>query len=156
MASASRLVEVQELLLDTQASGYDDASYVPGTSHAALEGHPHAAMEYVALYTHFVNGSKCTHAECVRALKGLVLPRASHSGELALAGTRCLLPMLLAAPVLLAHAVVTVLQSCTLSPLHFLCIYLVYVCMPAPCAATCRCPSLCSRWAGYFNVQRPI
>ena len=29
-----------------------------------------------------------TQAECVRALKGLALPRASHSGDIALSGSR--------------------------------------------------------------------
>ena len=42
----------------------------------------------------------------MRARKGLVLPRASHSGEIAMAGSRRLRSMLVAAPVLFAHAVV--------------------------------------------------
>ncbi len=46
-------------------------------------------------------------AECVRALKGLALPRASHSSEIALSGSRRLRSTLAAAPVLFAHAVVT-------------------------------------------------
>ena len=40
-------------------------------------------------------------------LKGLALPRASHSGEIALAGSSRLRSTLAAAPVLFAHAVVT-------------------------------------------------
>ncbi len=47
-------------------------------------------------------------AECVHALKGLVLPRASHSGDIALTGSRRLHSTLAAAPVLFAHAAVTV------------------------------------------------
>ena len=53
----------------------------------------------------------CMHAESVRELKGLSLPRAtawSHSGEIALAGSRHLLSTLSAASGLFAHAVVTV------------------------------------------------
>ena len=53
------------------------------------------------------NSSK---AECVRAQKGLALPRASHSGEIALAGSRRLRSTLAAAPVLFAHAVVTEIE----------------------------------------------
>ena len=52
----------------------------------------------------FTNVSK---AECVHALKGLTLLRASHSSEIALAGSRRLRFMLAAAPVLFAHAIVT-------------------------------------------------
>ena len=43
----------------------------------------------------------------MRALKGLALPRASYSGEIALAGSRGLHSTLVAAPVLFAHAAVT-------------------------------------------------
>jgi hypothetical protein len=43
----------------------------------------------------------------VHALKGLALPRASHSGEIALAGLCCLRSTLAAAPVLFAHIVAT-------------------------------------------------
>ena len=50
----------------------------------------------------------CTQAESVRALEGLALPRASYSGEIALSSSRRLHSTLAAAPVLLAHAVVTV------------------------------------------------
>ena len=52
-------------------------------------------------------------AECVRALKGLALPRASHSGsgEITLAGSRRLCYTLAAA--LFAHAVVTVAKKST-------------------------------------------
>ncbi len=47
-----------------------------------------------------------TKAEYVHALKGLALPRASHSGEIALSGSRRLRSMLAAAPVLFEHAAV--------------------------------------------------
>ncbi len=50
-------------------------------------------------------------AECVHERKGLALPRASHSGEIALAGSRRLHSTLAAAPVLFAHAVVTVAKT---------------------------------------------
>ena len=52
-------------------------------------------------------------AECVRTLKGLALLRASHSGKIALAGSRRLRFTLAAAPVLFAHAVVTVAKNRT-------------------------------------------
>jgi hypothetical protein len=46
-------------------------------------------------------------AKCVHALKGLALPRASHSREIALAGSSRLRSTLAAAQVLFAQAVVT-------------------------------------------------
>jgi hypothetical protein len=52
-------------------------------------------------------------ADCVRALKGLALPRASHSSESTLSGSRRLRSTLVAAPVLFAHAVVTVAKNST-------------------------------------------
>ncbi len=52
-------------------------------------------------------GGCSTETVCVHVLNGLVLPRASHSGEIALAGSRRLRSTLAAAPVLFAHAVVT-------------------------------------------------
>ena len=55
-------------------------------------------------------GGRSTLAECGRALKGLALPRASHSGEIA---DMALRSSLAAAPVLFAHAVVTVAKSRT-------------------------------------------
>jgi hypothetical protein len=48
-----------------------------------------------------------TKAECVHTLKGLALPRACHSGEIALASSRRLHSTLKEAPVLFAHGVVT-------------------------------------------------
>jgi hypothetical protein len=62
----------------------------------------------------------CTQAECVRALKALALPRASHSGEIALSSSRCLCSTvtLAAAPVLFAHAVVTVTKTVHPPSLH--------------------------------------
>ena len=47
-------------------------------------------------------------AECVHALKGLALPRASHSSEIALAGSLHMHSKLAIARVLLTHAAVTV------------------------------------------------
>ena len=52
-------------------------------------------------------------AECVRAVKGLALPRTSHSGEIALAGSRRLHNMLVAALVFFAHALVTEAENRT-------------------------------------------
>ena len=49
--------------------------------------------------------------ECVPARNGLALPRESHYGEIALAGSCRLLSTLAAALVLFAHAVVTVAKS---------------------------------------------
>ena len=56
-------------------------------------------------------GGVCTQAECERALKGLALPRASHSGEIALSGLRRLRDTLATVPVLYAQAVVTVAKN---------------------------------------------
>ena len=53
-------------------------------------------------------GGGCTQAECVRALKGLALPRASQSVEIALSGSRRLRSTLAAMSVRFAHAAVTV------------------------------------------------
>ncbi len=55
-----------------------------------------------------LRGGGCTQAEFVRALKGLVLPHTSHSGEIAMPGSRRLHSILAVAPVLSAHAVATV------------------------------------------------
>ena len=55
--------------------------------------------------------TKLSNAECVHALKGLALPRVSHSGGIALAGSRHLRSMFVAAPVLFVHAVVPVAQT---------------------------------------------
>ncbi len=44
--------------------------------------------------------------------KDLALPRTSHSGEIALPGSRRLRSTLAAAPVLFAHAIVTVVENC--------------------------------------------
>jgi hypothetical protein len=46
-------------------------------------------------------------AEYVHALKGLVLPRASHSSEIALTGSRCLHSTLTIAPVLFEHTMLS-------------------------------------------------
>jgi hypothetical protein len=50
------------------------------------------------------DSTKSPKLECAHALKGLVLLRASHSGEIALAGSRCLRPTLAVVPVLYMHA----------------------------------------------------
>ncbi len=55
--------------------------------------------------------TKHTKAECMHALNGLALPRASRSGEIALAASRRPRSMLAAAPVLVAHAGVTVAET---------------------------------------------
>ena len=55
----------------------------------------------------FGDSTKHTKADCVHALKGLVLPRASHSCEIALVGSSRLRCTLAVAPALFAHAVVT-------------------------------------------------
>ena len=52
-----------------------------------------------------------TKSKSVHTVKGLALPRASHSDEIALAGSRRLRSTLAAAPVLLAHAVVTEIKN---------------------------------------------
>ena len=48
-----------------------------------------------------------TKSKSVHSLEGLALPRACHSGEIALVGSRRPLSTLAAALVLFAHAVVT-------------------------------------------------
>ncbi len=53
----------------------------------------------------------------MRALKGLALLRASHSSEIALAGSRRLRYTLAAAPAFFAHTVVTVAKTVHLPPL---------------------------------------
>ena len=58
-------------------------------------------------------GGGCTQAECVHTLKGLALPRASHSSEIALVGSPRLCSTLAAEPVLFAHAVVTIVKKRT-------------------------------------------
>ena len=61
-------------------------------------------------------GGGCSQAECVRALKGLVLPCASHSGEITLS---CRLhSTLAAAPALFAHTVVTEVKKSTSATLR--------------------------------------
>ena len=50
---------------------------------------------------------------CAYVLKGQALPHASHSGDIALSGSRRLRPTLAAAPVLFAHAVVAVARNST-------------------------------------------
>ena len=57
------------------------------------------------------------YAECAHAIKELALLCASHSGEIALAGSRRLRFTLVAVPVLFAHAVVTVAKTINLPPL---------------------------------------
>jgi hypothetical protein len=57
------------------------------------------------------SSTKLPKLEWVRAQKGLALPRASHPGEIALAGSRRLHSTLAAAPVLFAHDAVTVAEK---------------------------------------------
>ena len=52
-----------------------------------------------------------TKSKSVHTLKRLALPRACHSGGIALAGSRHLRSTLAAAPVLFAHAVVTEIKT---------------------------------------------
>jgi hypothetical protein len=52
-----------------------------------------------------------TKSKSVHTLKGLALPRACHSGEIALASSRRLRSTFAAAPVLFAHAVVTEIKN---------------------------------------------
>ena len=55
--------------------------------------------------------SKHTKAECVHALKGLTLPWASHSGEIALLGVCCLHSAVAIAITLFPHAFLRVSRS---------------------------------------------
>ena len=52
-----------------------------------------------------------SRVQCLHSLKGLALPRASHSGEIALAGSRHLRSTLAAASILSAHVVVTEIKN---------------------------------------------
>jgi hypothetical protein len=71
------------------------------------------AHQDACVYVEFRDGL-CTQAEYLRALKGVA--RASHSGEIALSGSRRLRSTLVAAPVLFAHAVVTVKNRASTTP----------------------------------------
>ena len=64
-----------------------------------------------ATRTRDADSTKLPELESMHALKVLVLPRASRSGEIALAGSRRLRSTLGAAPVLFAHVVVTVAKN---------------------------------------------
>ncbi len=57
------------------------------------------------------DSTKYMKTERVHALKGLVLPRSSHYGEITLAGSRHLRSTLAAAPALFAHAVTTAAKN---------------------------------------------
>ena len=57
------------------------------------------------------DSTKLSKVECVHTLKGLALLRTIHLGEFMLPGSRCLRSTLAAAPVLFAHAVVTVAKQ---------------------------------------------
>ncbi len=74
-----------------------------------------AAAPVVPVFAHAVGSysTKLPKAECVPPLRRLALPRVSHYGEIALAGSRRLRSKLAAAPVLFAHAVVIVAGKCT-------------------------------------------
>ena len=61
--------------------------------------------------TRVADCTKLPKLECVYAQQGIALPRASQSGEIALAGSRCLHSMLAAVPVLLALAFGIVTQK---------------------------------------------
>ncbi len=60
-----------------------------------------------AISTRADYSTKLSKPECVHALKGLALPRASHSGEIVIACSRRPRCTLAKAPVFFAHAVVT-------------------------------------------------
>ncbi len=62
-------------------------------------------------YKTSLSGAKCVHAQ-IR----LALPRVSHSGEIALAGSRRLRFTLAAAPVLVEHAAVTETKNKSFQP----------------------------------------
>ena len=66
-----------------------------------------ASQAFKCTHTHESIWRKHTLDDGMRAAKGLVLPRARHTGEIALAGLHCLRSTLAAAPVLFAHSVVT-------------------------------------------------
>ena len=64
-----------------------------------------------SLTTRAADFTKLPKLECVPARKGLALPRASHSGEIALVGSQRLRAMLATVPVLFAHNAVTVAEN---------------------------------------------
>ena len=65
---------------------------------------------------HWVIALANTNAVCMHALKGLALPRASHSSEITLVGSRLLRSTLTAAPVPYVHAVVTITNAGGITP----------------------------------------
>ena len=81
---------------------------LPGNFDQTIHTHPDLHKRTRVKSKHADLGGGCAQAECAHARKGLVLPRASHSGEIALAGSRRLRSTLAAAPVLFAQAVVIV------------------------------------------------
>ncbi len=58
-----------------------------------------------------VDSTKIPKVECVRAIKGLALPRASHSSEIARVGSHRLRNTLAAAPALFAHVIFAVAKN---------------------------------------------
>ncbi len=75
------------------------------TKHAGINNDIDSKPTRAGDFTYFTK-SKSAHT-----LIGLALPRACHSSEIALAGSRRLHSTLAAAPVLFAHAVVTEIKN---------------------------------------------
>ncbi len=68
------------------------------------------------------------YTDRVRALNGLALPRASHSGEIALSGSRRLYSTLATVPVFFAHAIVIVVKNCVpLRLVHHPCAHRIHI-----------------------------
>ena len=83
---------------------------------------------YSSVLGRAADSTELPKAVCVRALKGLVLPRASHSGKSTLAGPRRLRSTLAAAPVVFADTAVTEAKKKQFQQPQFRCIYFVYSC----------------------------
>ncbi len=89
------------------------ASHSCDTAHIGRAGDSASLMSrtVLALISRGANSTKLSKAECVYARKGLALPRASHSGEIALVGSRRLRSTLAAAPALFVVTIITVAKT---------------------------------------------
>ncbi len=84
------------------------------------------------------DSTKLPKLECVHTLKGLALPCVSHSGEIALAGSRRLRSTLAVAPVLFVHAVATVAKNEKFQPTWRYGVALPVLLVDVICCCCCR------------------
>ncbi len=100
----------------TQMKGFDITTHVLACFGGAGGQHACAIAKALGIKNIFIHryvyvwgadSTKLPKLECVHALKGLALPRASYSDEIVLADSRRLHFTLAAVPVLFVHAAVT-------------------------------------------------